>query len=339
MKWIKLSVGFFRSPKVLAAGRDARELYLFILLVNGERDFGGVIPAHYLDPEYLSRCLGWDRVTACNALDALHAVTLISACGEGASAITGYDEDWRPSDATVAGRVARHRENKKRNELLNTTNQDPTGECNALHSLQRVTARYVTQCNAVDQIRSDQIRVESEVPFVLPKEQKRPAKPATELAQQDLAAGSEPKRANRKAPLRALEPLKLEPEPELPRKQKRPTKAATELSHRELAAELWEIQDRLRADVMPLARTLLPIPSALALVMDRLSEGYSREDCIHVMETYADEAKKDPKQRQWFDGTTNWRPENFRRTLGRGAGDAVTPSQAPLAAYHRPMEP
>ena len=427
MKWIKLSVNFFRSPRIMAAGRDARDLYLLLLVINGEHDFGGLVPAHYVDPEYLAHALSMTAVTVTNAASRLRHVTLISSRDDGSVVITGYDETWRPTDVTAAGRAARYRERKK---LATTSNQALAGVC---HRDDRDVTRDDRDVTLLDQIRLDQIRSESEVPFVPPKEQKRPAKPATELAQQDLAAGSEPKRAKSKAStraqdndldprapmrasdlgqmndltvalaaesgrkiedpqaapiashryrkgalapgegalapdlvpsgtivtvqdpdlrrlqeprargnaidLRAQEPLKLEPQPELPRKQKRPTKAATELSHRELAAELWEVQDRLRADVMPLARTLLPIPSALALVMDRLSEGYSREDCIHVMETFADEAKKDPKQRQWFNGETNWRPQNFRRALGRGAGDAVAPSQAPLAAYHRPMEP
>ena len=338
MKWIKLSVNFFRSPRIMAAGRDARDLYLLLLVINGEHDFGGLVPAHYVDPEYLAHALSMTAVTVTNAASRLRHVTLISSRDDGSVVITGYDETWRPTDVTAAGRAARYRERKK---LATTSNQALAGVC---HRDDRDVTRDDRDVTLLDQTRLDQIRSESEVPFVLPKEQKRPAKPATKLAQQDLAAGSEPKRANRKAPLRALEPLKLEPlklelEPELPRKQKRPTKAATDLSHRELAAELWEIQDRLRADVMPLATTVLPIPSSLALVIDRLSDGYSRVDCIHVMETFADEAKKDPKQRQWFNGETNWRPQNFRRALGRGAGDAVAPSQAPLAAYHRPMEP
>lgn len=50
---------------------------------------------------------------------------------------------------------------------------------------------------------------------------------------------------------------------------------------------------------------------------DRLEEGYRVEDCEHVLSIYAHDAKADPGQARWFNGETNWRPDNFRRALGR----------------------
>lgn len=46
--WIKLDDGFFRHPKVLAAGRDARDLYLAGLCYCGANLTDGAIPANAL---------------------------------------------------------------------------------------------------------------------------------------------------------------------------------------------------------------------------------------------------------------------------------------------------
>jgi hypothetical protein len=45
MSWVKLDDGFFRHPKVLAAGRDARELYVAGLCYCGSGLTDGRIPA------------------------------------------------------------------------------------------------------------------------------------------------------------------------------------------------------------------------------------------------------------------------------------------------------
>jgi len=52
--WAKIDAGFHRNPKVRKAGRDGREVYLWLLLCNRAHDFDGQIPAHYADPKYIS---------------------------------------------------------------------------------------------------------------------------------------------------------------------------------------------------------------------------------------------------------------------------------------------
>ena len=48
MAWIKLDDGFFLHPKAIAAGRDARDVYLAALCWSNQQMTDGIIPAHTL---------------------------------------------------------------------------------------------------------------------------------------------------------------------------------------------------------------------------------------------------------------------------------------------------
>jgi hypothetical protein len=48
MAWVKLDDGFFLHPKAIAAGRDARDVYLAALCWSNQQMTDGVIPAHTL---------------------------------------------------------------------------------------------------------------------------------------------------------------------------------------------------------------------------------------------------------------------------------------------------
>jgi hypothetical protein len=87
--------------------------------------------------------------------------------------------------------------------------------------------------------------------------------------------------------------------------------------HRPAAVTLWLKQDALRAEAIQGARPLRATDEALRRVAERLGEGYSVEDCEHVLAIYAAEARKGPESARWFNGETNWRRENFTRALGQ----------------------
>jgi hypothetical protein len=94
--------------------------------------------------------------------------------------------------------------------------------------------------------------------------------------------------------------------------------------HRAEAERLWQLQDELRLETIPGARALKPTEKLLERIAERLEEGATPDDCEAVLRHYADRARRDPGQRQWFNGTTNWRPDNFSTALGMsGAGFAV----------------
>jgi hypothetical protein len=67
--------------------------------------------------------------------------------------------------------------------------------------------------------------------------------------------------------------------------------------------------------------------SAMERVIGILQAGHTEEDCRGVLESIADRCRVDAKQREWFDGITNWRPDNFERHLGR-VGVRSTPKGA-----------
>lgn len=88
-------------------------------------------------------------------------------------------------------------------------------------------------------------------------------------------------------------------------------------------AELWELQDRLRRECDPHVRSLAMTSKRRRAVAARVAE-QGREACEHVLRVYAAEAKRKASI-QWFNGVTNWRPDNFDRALSRQPGAEDTP--------------
>lgn len=83
-----------------------------------------------------------------------------------------------------------------------------------------------------------------------------------------------------------------------------------------VALELWSEQDRLRLDAIPGCRALKPDAEQLARVEEAIRQ-HGVDDCRHVLAVYAAEARLNPDAARWFDGVSNWRPENINRARGR----------------------
>ena len=90
--------------------------------------------------------------------------------------------------------------------------------------------------------------------------------------------------------------------------------------HRAAAERLWQRQNELRREAIPGSRMLAATDADLARIAERLEEGRSEDDCDHVLRVYASEARRNPGNAKWFNGQTNWRPENFARALGSSLG-------------------
>lgn len=105
--------------------------------------------------------------------------------------------------------------------------------------------------------------------------------------------------------------------------------------HRKDAEHLWARQEELRAKTIPGARPLKPTDDRLDRVVERLDEN-SVEDCEHVLEVYAAEARAGAEGARWFNGETNWRKENFDRALGQALPAARAPAPAVLS---QPIHP
>jgi hypothetical protein len=99
------------------------------------------------------------------------------------------------------------------------------------------------------------------------------------------------------------------------RRTKAQEDAETLETHRPACERLWAIQDRLRSETIPGARTLRPTEEGLLRIAHLLAGGETEADCEHVLRVYAAEARSG--NTRWFDGLSNWRPDNFARAKGR----------------------
>jgi hypothetical protein len=82
--------------------------------------------------------------------------------------------------------------------------------------------------------------------------------------------------------------------------------------HLETVLRLWDLQGQFRGELKPTAERL-------HRVAQRLEAGATESECRLVLNQYATEAKR-TGEGKWFDGVTNWRPDNFDRALGQAQG-------------------
>ena len=82
-------------------------------------------------------------------------------------------------------------------------------------------------------------------------------------------------------------------------------------------ATLWAEQERLRADVIPGCRGLDLTTDRRKRIAALLGAGHTVESLTACVRAYAAEVKRDAATGQWFNGDSNWRPDNVARTLGR----------------------
>lgn len=80
-------------------------------------------------------------------------------------------------------------------------------------------------------------------------------------------------------------------------------------------ADLWAEQNRLRAEVIPGSRPLPLTKDRRKRIRSLLDDGYSTADLIACQQACALEARSNGGG--WFNGDTNWRPDNVARALGR----------------------
>lgn len=113
-------------------------------------------------------------------------------------------------------------------------------------------------------------------------------------------------------------PTRQKPDTQIPGEETlSKAKKRTLAAHRDEALRLWALQDELRATANPGADSLKATAERLCRVAERLAAGATPQECEAVLRRYAAEARANPESMQWFDGTTNWRPANFDRALGK----------------------
>lgn len=111
---------------------------------------------------------------------------------------------------------------------------------------------------------------------------------------------------------------------------------------REISPEcgrLWDLQNELRQQAIPGSLPLRATAKALDRVAKILADGHTPADCETVLRRYAVEARSKRESAQWFDGVTNWRPENFARALGKpplAAGSSLPIANLEPSEYKLP---
>jgi hypothetical protein len=99
----------------------------------------------------------------------------------------------------------------------------------------------------------------------------------------------------------------------------------------EAANRLWDLQETLRKEAIAGSRMLRATPERLERISNLLDAGNTEDDCAEVLRAYARESRANPKSAQWFNGETNWRKDNFDRTLGRIVNRFARGSSSPVA--------
>lgn len=107
--WAKMASNLDSHPRVRAAGRDGREVYLFILRRNAELDLHGLVPKIHVEPWYVAYELMIDQVTARNGVSRCVTAGLLHE-SETCFVISGWDDEWAKKPLTNAERQAKFRE-------------------------------------------------------------------------------------------------------------------------------------------------------------------------------------------------------------------------------------
>lgn len=126
--------------------------------------------------------------------------------------------------------------------------------------------------------------------------------------------------------LQSPPPLELSSAPDRPTKRGR-TKVSHLARYRDEASRVWDALNESRMAVIPGTRALKPTVDDLERIAERLAEGRTVEDCLHVIRRRAADARgkraDDPAVR-YFNGVTTFRKEPFDIALAQPAprGDA-----------------
>jgi hypothetical protein len=144
----KLDAGFYRNPKIRKAGPLGRDVFVFLLCTNADRDSSGIIPASFVEPWYLSDSIQRPESDVVAGLQRAKDAGLIDELEDGSVRLLGWDAEWARRPMTGAERVAKHR---KGNVTDNPVTAAP------LHVTPNVTSNG---CNAEEKIREEEKREE-----------------------------------------------------------------------------------------------------------------------------------------------------------------------------------
>lgn len=151
----------------------------------------------------------------------------------------------------------------------------------------------------------------------------KPGRPIVPGPEQADSHTSEDSRDSRETPANPREPLATDRDQEGDQEGEGERAAAPPLSLLPLdppkpdpIASLWAEQERLRAEVIPGSRALDLTADRRKRIAGLFKSGHTAESLRSCLAAYADEIRNGGDS-QWFNGESNWRPDNVARTLGR----------------------
>lgn len=139
-------------PKIRHAGREGREVFLFVLRRNAELNLGGVVPKIHVQPWYVAYEMMTDEVTASHGLSRCVTAGLLTET-DACFVISGWDDEWAKRPLTDAERKAKQREKERETKQgITVSDGDVTKSHDAI-----VTGHG---CHALEESRGDKKRVE-----------------------------------------------------------------------------------------------------------------------------------------------------------------------------------
>lgn len=112
IRFAKVDADLDNHPKVRRAGRNGREVFLFVLRRNASLDRSGRVPMSYIEPWYLADQLMMSEADAADGVSRIVTTGLVTL-RDGHAVIAGWSDEWAKAPLDEAERKRRERERKR----------------------------------------------------------------------------------------------------------------------------------------------------------------------------------------------------------------------------------
>jgi hypothetical protein len=151
-KFGKMAADLDAHPKIRKAGRNGREVFLFVVRRNAALDRSGRVSIDHVEPWYLADQLMMPEAEAEQGLERAIKAGLLARV-QNLISIVGWDDEWAKAPLSETERKRRQREKENDQPVTSGESRDVT-KCHA----PSVTNSDCLDSHASDQIRSEEIR-------------------------------------------------------------------------------------------------------------------------------------------------------------------------------------
>ncbi len=124
-QWAKVAADLDSNPKVRRAGRNGREVFLFVLRRVSQLDMPGSVPVVNIEPWYLADQLMMSEAEAEDGVKRAIASKLLTIEGDKV-VVVGWDDEWGKRPLTEAERQEKRRSRTKDMPSLSVTKSHDT---------------------------------------------------------------------------------------------------------------------------------------------------------------------------------------------------------------------